>query len=293
MPWKTIKKERTQVLLLGGSIFDDGIGSMRISNQRRRGKQRSLTKADIHREENLWIEDFRLFAEYFQRLNITIWRCLPTRLYSTREEVVNTIQEFFQIDSNYDAEHLIIFWSGHGSILTGDWSFSHGDDLTCQQLINYWRSSPVFNNDRNHRNSLTIISDTCYAGAWIPILLEENLPRLSYQAACSADEQAYIVNDGNRPRSLLMRKFLLEEKFSIDWYPWFCSNQHPLYVSDKNEAELGKDFSDGQRRVPVIGGRLFFFTVDRHWTSNRKSVDQSKRNQLKQFKDYGVFIDDH
>lgn len=142
-------------------------------------------------------------------------------------------------------------------------------------------------------SALTIIADTCFSGAWIDELRAENIPRLAYQAASRADEPAYIVNDGNIPRSLLMRKFLIEYNYPIEWYTWTRSNQHPVHFCDYGEMEDGQDLSDGQRRALVYGGPYYFITVDRHYTRNGKITTKEDEVHMNQLTTYGTFIDDH
>lgn len=268
MPWKPVyknkkefKNERTLVLLLGGSIYDDGAG-VRITNRRRRGDERFRTKQDVHLEEHLWQRDFRAITQFFEQTHATIWRCVPTRLRSSRNEAFELINEFFQLDNdnNIQGERrtFVLYWCGHGIDNSGNWGFSYGGEITCHDIINAWRSRPVAG-EYNDISSLTIIADTCYSGAWIEELKTQNIPRLAYQAASRADEPAYVFNDGNIPRSLLMRKFIIEHKYPIGWYIWTCSDQHPMHLCDYAEIEEGQDLSDGQRRTLVYGGPYYFF----------------------------------
>ena len=301
MPWKPVyknkkqfKTERTLVLLLGGSIYDDGIG-VRITKRRRRGDERFRTKQDVHLEEHLCQRDFRAISEFFEQTHATIWRCVPTRLRSCRNEAFNLINEFFQLDSNNiqdERRTFLIYWCGHGLDGTGDWGFSHGGVITCHDIINAWQSRPVAE-EYNDVSSLTIIADTCYSGAWIDELKAQNIPRFAYQAASRADEPAYVVDDGNIPRSLLMRKFIIEQKYPIGWYTWTCADQHPMYLCDYAEIEDGHDLSDGQRRTLVYGGPYYFITVDRHWTANGKMSTKERKNELNKLAQYGTFIEDH
>ena len=292
MPWEKIKKSKTKqsarVLLLGGSIYDDSSGTIRICNRRRRGGSRSLTKHELHLEEHLWQEDFRVITEFFQRNKVQIWRCFPTRFHSNRNETLKMIEEFFRNDNGESEQIFIIFWCGHGMPRTGDWGFSTGGDITCSDMINTWRSSSACSNE----NYLTIIADTCYSGAWIPILANANLVRFSYQAASRADESAFILNDGHRPRSLLMRKFIIEQSHSIGCYPWTCVNQNPVHFSDHGETEFGQDLTDGQRTTPIHGGLLVFFTVDYHWTSSGKILTKERQKELDSLIKHGGFIGD-
>jgi hypothetical protein len=299
MPWKSVyknkkvfKTERTIVLLLGGSIFDDSAG-LQISNRRRRGDDRFRTKQDVHLEEHLWQRDFRAITEFFERTHATIWRCIPTRLYSSRNEAFDLINEFFQLDSNDvkgERRTFVLYWCGHGSPDTGNWGFSYGGDITCRDIINAWRSRPV-DEEYIDISSLTIIADTCFSGAWIDELAAENIPRLAYQAASRADESAYVVDDGNIPRSLLMRKFIIEQKYPIDWYTWTCIDQHPMHLCDYAKIEDGEDLSEGQRRTLVHGGSYYFFTVDRHWTTNGKLSTKERKVELNKLATYGTYVD--
>ncbi|UJR15555.1 hypothetical protein I4U23_002494 [Adineta vaga] len=302
MPWKPVykskkecKNERTLVLLLGGSIYDDGIG-VQITNRRRRGDDRFRTKQDVHLEEHLWQRDFRAITEYFEREHATVWRSVPTRLHSDRNEALELINAFFQLDGDdhnrRERRTFVLYWAGHGLHNSGDWGFSIGGEITCQDIINAWRSRSVADN-YNDMSSLTIIADTCYSGGWIEELRRENIPRLAYQAASRADEPAYVVDDGNIPRSLLMRKFIIEQNHPIGWYTWTCRDQHPMHFCEYSETENGEDLSAGQRRALVHGGPYYFFTVDRHWTSNGKMTTKERRVQLSKLSEYGTFIDDH
>ncbi len=301
MPWKPvyknkkeIKNERTLVLLLGGSIYDDSAG-IRISNRRRRGDERFHTKQDVHLEEHLWQRDFRAITEFFEQTHATVWRCVPTRLRSDRQEAFDLINEFFQLDNNDikgERKTFVIYWCGHGEPGSGNWAFSSGGDITCRNIINAWHSRPVAGH-YDDMSSLTIIADTCYSGAWIEELQAENIPRLAYQAASRADEPAYVVDDGNIPRSLLMRKFIIERNHPIGWYTWTCSDQHPVHLCDYAEIENGQDLSDGQRRTLVYGGPYYFITVDRHWTRNGKISTKEGKAELNILAKYGTFIDDH
>ncbi|CAF1150786.1 unnamed protein product [Rotaria sordida] len=299
MPWKPVyknkkecKTERTLVLLLGGSIYDDSAG-VQIIQRRRRGDERFRTKKDVYLEEHLWQRDFHAITDYFERTNATIWRCVPTRLHSSRNEAFNLINEFFQLDTNDnkgERKTFVLYWCGHGLNNTGNWGFSYGGEITCHDIINAWRSRPIAN-EYNNISSLTIIADTCFSGAWIDELKAEQIPRLAYQAACQADESAYVVDDGNIPRSLLMRKFIIEQKYPIGWYLWLCTDQHPMHLCDYAEIEHGQDFSAGQRRTLVYGGPYYFFTVDQHWTTNGKMSTKEHKTELNKLAKYGVFID--
>lgn len=301
MPWKPVYKnkkaskiERSIVLLLGGSIYDDGAG-IRISNRRRRGDERLRTKQDVHLEELLWQRDFRAITGFFERTQATVWRCIPTRLRSSRSEAFDAINEFFQLDRNENAgERLtfILYWCGHGLPDSGDWGFTTGGVITCLDIVNAWRSRSAAD-QYNDMSSLTIIADTCYSGSWIPELQRYNIPRLAYQAASRADEPAYVVDDGNIPRSLLVRKFIIEHSYPVEWYTWTCRDQHPVHLCDYVETEAGEDMSAGQRRALVHGGPLYFFTVDQHWTANGKISTKERKARLNQLAEYGTFIDDH
>jgi hypothetical protein len=299
MPWKPVyknkkefKNERTFALLLGGSIYDDG-AAIRITKQRRRGDERFRTKQDVHLDEHLWQRDFRAITEFFEQTHATIWRSVPTRLRSSRHEAFDLINEFFQLDSNEingERRTFVLYWGGHGVNNTGNWGFSVGGEITCRDIINAWRSRPV-SEEYNDISSLIIIADTCYSGAWIDELRAENIPRLAYQAASQADEPAYVVNDGNIPRSLLMRKFIIEQKYPVGWYTWTCSDQHPIHLCDYAEIEDGEDLSDGQRRSLVHGGSYYFITVDRHWTTNGQMTTKERNAELNKLAKYGTFID--
>ncbi|CAF1369513.1 unnamed protein product [Adineta steineri] len=299
MPWKPVyknkkelKNERTIVLLLGGSIYDDSAG-VRITNRRRRGDEHSRKKQDVHLEEHLWQRDFHAITRFFEQTNASVWRCVPTRLYSSRNEAYDLINEFFQLDNDNnkgERRTFLIYWCGHGLDNSGNWGFSYGGEITCQDIINAWRSRPIADN-YDDISSLTIIADTCYSGGWIDELKQQNIPRLAYQAASRANEPAYVVDDGNIPRSLLMRKFIIEQNYPIEWYIWTCADQHPVYLCDYAEIEDGQDLNDGQRRTLVRGGPYYFFTVDRHWTTNGKMSNKELKNELNKLSKYGVFID--
>ena len=300
MPWKHVYKnkketkvERRLVLLLGGSIYDDG-ANIRITNRRRRGDEHLVKKQDVQLEQLLWQRDFRVITNFFEQINATIWRCIPSSLHSNRNEAYELIQQFFQLDNEFikgERKTFIIYWCGHGLPDSGDWGFSIGGEITCRDVINAWHSRPMADQS-NDISSLTIISDTCYAGGWSDELRRENSPRLAYQAASRADEPAYCVNDGNIPRSLLMRKFIIEHMHPVPWYTWTCSDQHPEYFCDYGEIEEGEDFSDGQRRVLVRGGPFYFFTVDRHWSTNGKLMTKENKAKLNKLAEYGTFIND-
>jgi hypothetical protein len=300
MPWKAVhknsrmvKSDRSMVLLLGGSIYDEDNGTIRIANRRRRiGKHNSM-KYDVHREEHLWQQDFRAVCAFFERAHVNIWRSIPTRLHSDRNQAWQVINEFFQHGNNdknkMERRTFVLYWCGHGMPNTGDWTFSVGGDITCRDIMSAWHSHHTNDVDR-----LLIIADTCYSGAWIEQIRMEQIPHVAYQAASRADECAYVVNDGNIPRSLLMRKYIIEQNYSIGWYPWTCSKQHPMHVIDPNNddiTEVGNDLGDGQRRISVHIGSLAFFTIDWHWTSNGKINSKQCHKELKQLADYGAYIE--
>ena len=301
MPWKTVyrnkrevKSERAHVLLLGGSIYDDSGTAIQIVNRRRRGNERLFKRQDVQLEEHLWQRDFRAITSFFERANVNVWRCVPTRLRSDRNEAFQLINEFFQLDRQTipgERRTFIVYWCGHGTFESGDWGFSEGGDITCHDIVNAWQSRLAAPDSDPDTSYLTIIADTCYAGEWIVPLQAENVPRLAYQAASRADECAFVVDDGNVPRSLLMRKFIIEQTHPVNWYPWLCIEQHPMYLCDYGEIEEGNDLSEGQRRSLVRGGPFYFFTVDRPWTSNGKMSTNERKAELSKLAEYGVFID--
>lgn len=302
MPWKPIyknkreiKTERTLLLLLGGSIYDDSNGGIRIDNRRRRNDERFRTPEDVHLEEHLWQRDFHAITDFFKQMNVEIWRCIPTRLRSDRREAMGTIIEFFAVDTaeeNHDRKTFLIYWCGHGTTDTGDWGFTNGGEITCRHILDAWQNRPAIRDGHRDNSFLTIIADTCYAGGWINELQRENLPNVVYQAASRADECAYAVNDGLIPRSLLMRRFFFEANYpNLGWYVWTCVDQHPQYWCSYAEEEQGEGLAQGQRRTIVRRGNLSLFAVDRHWSVNGKMTTKELKKQLNQLAKCGTFID--
>jgi hypothetical protein len=80
-------------------------------------------------------------------------------------------------------------------------------------LLNAWRSRSA-TEEYNDISSLTVVADICYSGAWSQELKMQNILRLTYQATSRADETAYVVDDSNISRSLLMRKSIKKTKNS-------------------------------------------------------------------------------
>ncbi|CAF1452203.1 unnamed protein product [Rotaria magnacalcarata] len=150
-----------------------------------------------------------------------------------------------RIDIKGERTTFILYWGGHETKDTGNWGFSYGGEITCHDVINTCHAR-TFADDFNDTSSLTIIASTCYSDAWIETLRTENIPR-----------------------SLLMRKFIIEQQYSIGWYLWTCIDQHPTHLCDYGETKDGEDFSAGQQRTLVHGGPYYFFysssILDNEW----------------------------
>jgi len=177
------------------------------------------------------------------------------------------------------ATTFILYWCGHGEPNTGNWSFSEGEMMSCAELINLWTSA-----NRDDRDALTIIADTCYSGVWIDELRTKQIPNLAYQAACRSDETAWVVDDREVPRSLLMRRFFLELMTEVAYtehvpYIWTCPTQHPIFFCDyAYEQEV-------ERRAVVRGG-LSFFTIDQHTEMDKNYYDAETNGAVR----HGKFL---
>jgi len=295
MPWKKQKtrsassKQRCVVLLLGGSIYDESAGGVRIvQHGRRRDDETRRTKKDVEKDTFLWERDFRALTSLFQRTGATVWRSIPTTMHCSKFDTIECILAFFTFDdverqqkgmAYEQAITFIVYWSGHGQPNTGNWSFSEGEWITCSELINLWTST-----NRSDRDALTIISDTCYSGAWISELRTKQIPNLAYQAACRSDETAWVVDDREVPRSLLMRRFYLElmaETTSPEHliYTWTCPSQHPIFFCDYVQEE------EAERRAAVRGA-FSFFTIDEHTEMDKNYYDAEPNGTVR----HGKFL---
>ncbi|CAF0855889.1 unnamed protein product [Didymodactylos carnosus] len=273
MPWKKQKKrsgsskEHCVVLLLGGSIYDESAGGVRIvQHGRRRDDETRRTKKDVEKDSFLWKRDFHALTTLFERNGATVWRSIPTAMHCSKLDTIEHLLSFFTFDdierqrrgmAYRQATTFIIYWCGHGVPYTGNWGFSEGETITCDELINLWTSA-----NREDRDALTIIADTCFSGAWIDELRTKQIPNLAYQAACRSDETAWIFDDREVPRSLLMRRFFLEimeETESTDdrVYIWTCPTQRPIFFCDYVPEQ------ETERRA-LVRGAFFFFSIDEH-----------------------------
>ncbi|CAF3509499.1 unnamed protein product [Rotaria sp. Silwood1] len=295
MPWKkqkalsTSSKERCVALLLGGSIYDESAGGVRIVHHgHRRDDETRRTKKDVVKDNFLWERDFRALTSLFERTGATVWQSIPTTLHCSKSNTIECIRALFTFDeierqqrgmAYEQATTFIIYWCGHGEPNTGNWSFSEGEMLSCAELINLWTSA-----NREERDALTIISDTCYSGSWIDDLKAKQIPNLAYQAACRSNETAWIVDDRNVPRSLLMRKFFLEimkDTMSTEdlIYTWTCPSQHPIFFCDYAQEE------ETERRAAVRGA-LLFFTIEEPIEMDQNYYDAEPNGSIR----HGKFL---
>ncbi|CAM2723334.1 unnamed protein product [Rotaria socialis] len=295
MPWKKQKtrsgssNERCVALLLGGSIYDETAGGASIVRYgRRRDDETRRTKKDVVKDNFLWERDFRALTSLFERVGATIFQSVPTALHCSKLDTIERILSFFTFDdierqqkgmAYGKATTFIIYWCGHGEPNTGNWSFSEDEMMSCTELINLWTLA-----NRGVRDALTIISDTCFSGAWIDELRTQQVPNLAYQAACHSDETAWVVDDRNVPRSLLMRKFFLElledAEFTEDHiYTWTCPSQHPIFFCDYADDDDGKGYV-------VVKGGLRFFTVDEHTEMGQNYYDAEPNGNIR----HGKFL---
>jgi hypothetical protein len=190
----------------------------------------SATQTDLEKQVPYWLRDFRGLSAFFEQNKATVWDCIPTWLHSDRQTTFSLITEFVRFDQTINThEHrpFVIYWFSHrifrSVVPSRVWTLSmHGDHVESISMI--------------------IIPDTCFSDAWLEILRRENVPRLAYQAACRADENAFIYSDGHVSRSLLMCKIIIES-------PWTREDQHPMHLYDDGVNEMGEELCDGQEQV--------------------------------------------
>ena len=126
---------------------------------------------------------------------------------------------------------------------------------------------------------MTIFSDSCFSGAWIDQLQKLDIKNIAYQAACRSDETAWVVDDREVPRSLLMRPFFLETqepKMCADDYSWqrICPTQHPIFYSSYGHDEIQEtDYG----RCLIVKGGFKLFTIENH-TKTRQNYAESEKN---------------
>jgi hypothetical protein len=294
MPWKKNKssgssKERCVVLLLGGSIYDESTGDVQIVHHgRRRDDETRRTNKDVEKDSFLWERDFRALTSLFERTGATVWQSIPTAMHCSKFDTIESILAFFTFDdierqqkgmAYAQATTFIIYWCGHGEPNTGNWGFTDGESITCTELINLWTSA-----NREDRDALTIISDTCYSGGWIDELRTKQIPNLAYQAACRSYETAWVVDDREVPRSLLMRRFfleLMEQTASPEHlvYTWTCPSQHPIFFCDYAHED------EAERRA-VVRGAFSFFTIDEHTEMGKNYYDAEPNGPIR----HGKFL---
>jgi hypothetical protein len=66
-----------------------------------------------------------------------------------------------------------------------------------------------------------------------------------------------------------------------------------MHLYDYAGIEDGQDLSDRQQRTLVYSGSYYFFTVDRHYTTNGKMSTEEHKSELNKLSQYGTFIEDH
>jgi hypothetical protein len=81
------------------------------------------------------------------------------QLRFTKEHALETITTFFL--ENTPSQFYIIYYSGHGEELTGNWVFTNGT-ISYHEIISAWSQS-----GKSERYGLWLISDSCFAGQWI------------------------------------------------------------------------------------------------------------------------------
>lgn len=92
-------KEHCVVLLLGGSIYDESTGGVRIvQHGRRRDDETRRTTKDVNKDNFLWERDFRALTSLFERTGATIWGSVPTAMHCSKFDTIESIVAFFTYD---------------------------------------------------------------------------------------------------------------------------------------------------------------------------------------------------
>jgi len=101
-------------------------------------------------------------------------------------DVLRSIERMF---ADSDRESFILYYSGHGRTLRGDWCFEgaktgHYEFVTLKEILNLYDQRP--GKKANHK--LVIIADCCFSGAWVEELKKAKTQGVVMQASCEAHE---------------------------------------------------------------------------------------------------------
>eukprot|EP01084_Bolivina_argentea_P225568 381152_1 len=105
--------------------------------------------------------------------------------HAKRSDVLREIRSLFR---DRDRKSFILYYSGHGKKLQGDWCFEKGNGSQINEYITLNDILAAFNHYHNQRQNLIIISDCCFSGAWVRNLEQRRVRNVYMQASCRSNQ---------------------------------------------------------------------------------------------------------
>merc|ERR1712039_54049 len=97
-----------------------------------------------------------------------------------------------------DAPMVELYYSGHGTSLSGDWCFENSQGkvtsfITFEEIVGMWRQARA---SCKVKEILFLNCDACFAGAWVTKAAKLADPTIVVRASCGDDELSYDTVSG-------------------------------------------------------------------------------------------------
>eukprot|EP00300_Choanocystis_sp_HF-7_P033346 c45672_g1_i1.p1 GENE.c45672_g1_i1~~c45672_g1_i1.p1 ORF type:complete len:336 (+),score=63.44 c45672_g1_i1:63-1070(+) len=135
------------------------------------------------------LSDLMLARAFLIANGYGVFECLHgMRLF--KSEVQGALSDFFK---QPQPQHFVIYFSGHGNRLSGNWVFTDGEVSLDEVYTMFLEIAP-------QNSCLSIVADCCHSGAWVEQISlcpdDFDKRRFAVQAACLKDEVCWDTRVG-------------------------------------------------------------------------------------------------
>lgn len=178
------------------------------------------------------LQDAAVLQPFFHAGGVSVSNTLLDNSMTT-QTVLSRLAEFFDEDELRWGV-LIVTWSGHGVVGTGNWALKDGA-VSLDDVLRHWDDSKL-----GKQNALLfLLLDACHSGAWVDEARRRRLVNVAVQSACAADETsvdgAFTSNypqfqTGRIDRAELARRLAYHRMSPKAYVPWEQGSSEPLQI---------------------------------------------------------------
>ncbi len=188
------------------------------------------------------LQDAAVLQPFFHAGGVSVANTLLDKSM-TAETVLARLTEYFNED-DVQWGVLIVTWSGHGIVGSGDWALKDGS-VSLDDVLRRWDDSKL-----GKQNALLVLLlDSCYSGAWVGEARRRRLLNVAVQAACAADETSVdgaftgsypLFQTGRIDRAELTRRLVHHRMNPRAYVPWESvaerSSSEPLQIRNSQAS---------------------------------------------------------